>query len=164
MTTVRLTTLPAVLRAEEYWLPVPDGNEAARAIYRRHYSCRRYRDGRRPRKVVGPGEYLVLLGRDGKALFVWRRFRDLSGQKGVNAAVFRNEGQRLSSELIREACRHAWRRWPGQRLYTYVDAGAIRSTNPGYCFIAAGWRRVGWTKGGRGRRPLAVLEITPEDL
>jgi hypothetical protein len=43
--------------------------------------------------------------------------------------------------------------WPGERHYTKVRPGAIRSCNPGFCFIAAGWRRCGMTKGG-----LVILE------
>jgi hypothetical protein len=85
----------------------------------------------------------VLLTPDLKALFVWRKFKDGSGQEGVNCAVFRNEGAGLASALILEAEEWAWRRWPDERrLYTYVDAKRIRSSNPGYCFIRAGWTRL----------------------
>jgi hypothetical protein len=108
---------------------------------------------------VGPGEKMVLVHETGRALFVWRKFLDDSGQQGVNCAVFRNEGAGQSSELIREAAERAWQRWPGERLYTYVRPDAIRSTNPGFCFIAAGWHHVGWTKGG-----LRILALaTPHD-
>jgi len=44
-------------------------------------------------------------------------------------------------------------KWPGERLYTYVNSHKIRSTNPGYCFLRAGWRKCGMTKGG-----LIILE------
>lgn len=145
-----------------YWLPVRDGDPRAAALYRRHYSCYQYADGRRDRHdnrarflILGPGEKMVLLTQGCDALFAWRKFFDASGQTGVNCAVFRNESAVLSSELIREAMAHAWARWPGERLYTYVKAEAIRSSNPGYCFVAAGWRRCGMTKGG-----LVVLEVT----
>lgn len=37
---------------------------------------------------------------DGKALWVWRRFKSGDGQEGLNCAVFRNEGAVLSSDLI----------------------------------------------------------------
>ncbi len=39
--------------------------------------------------------------------------------------------------------------WPGERHYTKVDPAAVRSTNPGFCFIAAGWKRCGTTKNGK---------------
>jgi hypothetical protein len=144
------------------WRRTLDGDPEGLGLYRRHYSARQYRDGRRPRLFVGPGEKLVLVAHGGRALFVWRRFQDDSGETGVNCAVFRNEGAGLSSALITEADAIAWSRWPGERLYTYVDGAAVRSSNPGFCFLAAGWRHVRWTKGGHGRHPLRVLEARPE--
>lgn len=108
---------------------------------------------------VGPGGKMVLLTPDARALFVWRKFIDDSGQIGVNCAIFRNEGcggGRRSSELILDAMQHAWARWPGERFYTYVDPKEVRSSNPGYCFIVAGWRPCGYTKRG-----LRILEATP---
>ena len=141
---------------ESAWLPVRDGDARALGLYRRHYSRRHYADGRLPRLFVGPGEKMVLLTQGCDALFVWRKFIDASGQSGVNCAVFRNEGQRLSSDLIRDACEWAWRRWPAARLYTYVNSQRIRSSNPGYCFLQAGWQRCGLTKGG-----LLILERLP---
>ena len=138
------------------WQEFRDGNSRALALYERHYSARQYADGRERRLFMGPGEKQVLLTRDGTALFGWRRFVDDSGQQGINCSVFRNEGGTQSSDLIREAMAIAWRRWPGQRLYTYVDPAAVASTNPGYCFIAAGWRAAGYTKGG-----LRILEALP---
>lgn len=146
---------------DDRWRPAKDGDPVGLAIYGRHYSARRYADGRRRRLFVGPGEKVVLVSHDGRALFAWRRFIDDSGQEGVNCAVFRNEGDALSSELILEAMAVAWRRWPGARLYTYVDPAAVASSNPGYCFLMAGWRRCGATKGGHGRRPQLVLEALP---
>jgi hypothetical protein len=101
----------------------------------------------------GPGEKMVLLTENKDALFVWRKFIDRSGQKGVNCAVFRNEGKILSSKLIIESVKIAQQKWPGERLYTYVNAKKIRSTNPGYCFLVAGWKKCGITKKG-----LIILE------
>lgn len=140
-------------RLTEHWYRTRDGDPCARALYRRHYSCYHYRDGRQPSLFCGPGEKTVLIDGDGTALFVWRRFIDASGQQGVNCAVFRNESAILSSVLIREAMDIAWRRWPGERLYTYVNASRVKSSNPGYCFKRAGWVSCGRTKGG-----LIVLE------
>jgi hypothetical protein len=144
------------------WLSVKDGDDRALGIYRRHYSHRAYKDGRKPRLFVGPGEKMVLLTQNCKALFVWRRFIDASGQTGVNCAVFRHEGSagcknsshpHCSSNLISRAMELAWQRWPRERLYTYVNAKKIRSANPGYCFKRAGWKTCGETKGG-----LVILE------
>ena len=123
------------------WFAVKDGDPTARNIFSRHYSRYLYADGRKPKLFVGPGEKMVLLTTDGTALFVWRKFIDDSGQQGVNCAVFRNEGNILSSSLILEAEQIAWKRWPGERLYTYVAPKKIKSTNPGYCFLQARWKK-----------------------
>jgi hypothetical protein len=139
------------------WIPVRDGDARARALYLRHYSARHYRDGRRPKLFVGPGEKMVLLTPMCDALFVWRKFISDDGQRGINCAIFRNEGDVLSSELIHEACDLAWQRWPGERLYTYVNDGKIKSANPGYCFKRAGWRACGRNKSGK----LTILELLP---
>jgi len=143
-----------------YWIPAQDGNLDAFHLYQRHYTYREYKDGRRNnpsnpcrRLIVGPGEKCVLIGRDGRALFVWRKFKDGSGQQGINCAVFRNEGPELSSDLIKEADRIAFKKWPEERHYTYVNGAKIKSVNPGYCFKMAGWRECGKTKGG-----LTILE------
>lgn len=138
------------------WIPIRDGDPRARAIYDRHYSARHYRDGRRPKKFVGPGEYLALMTLECDALLVWRKFRDPSGQTGIMCSIFRNESAHLSSRLIAQACKIAWARWPGTRLYTYVNPRKIRSTNPGYCFLRAGWQHAGRTKRG-----LIILEHLP---
>jgi len=145
------------LIAESIWIETRDANPTARTLFRRHYSYRPYRDGRNPAKFVGPGEYMALLTPDARALFVWRKFISLDRQTGVNCSVFRNEGPTLSSDLIREAMRLAWERWPGERLYTYVNPRKILSANPGYCFLKAGWRRCGVTK----CRRLLILEVLP---
>jgi hypothetical protein len=86
-------------------------------------------------------------------MFVWRVFIDDSGQDGINCAVFRNESRHRSSGLIRQADAIADALWPDRRHYTYVDPAKVASSNPGFCFIAAGWRRCGRTRGG-----LLVLE------
>jgi hypothetical protein len=148
--------LPATVY--DRWMEFRDGNSAALELYERHYCARRYADGRERELFVGPGEKVVLLTRERDALFAWRKFRDDSGQQGVCCAVFRNEGSHLSSELIREAMAIAWRRWPGERLYTYVDPSEVASPNPGYCFKQAGWRTAGRTKD----RGLVILEASPD--
>lgn len=137
----------------EFWRESRDGNPAGLALYRRHYSRHVYRDGRDPALFVGPGEKTVLLSHEDDALFVWRKFIDASGQQGVNCAVFRNESPHLASAMILDAEKWATKRWPGERLYTYVNARRVRSDNPGYCFKPAGWRNAGLTRGG-----LLILE------
>ncbi len=135
------------------WIRVRDGNTTASSVYDRHYS-------RNPSSVgdprcAGPGEKMVLLTPCVRALFVWRKFISKDQQDGVNCCVFRNEGAGLSSNLILEAMELGWQRWPGERFYTYVNPRRVRSSNPGYCFLKAGWRRCGITK----TRKLLVLEV-----
>ncbi len=137
----------------QYWHEYKDGNRKALELYERHYSCYQYANGRDRKLFCGPGEKMVLLTEKQDALFVWRKFIDDSGQKGINCAVFRNESEILSSSLVLEAERIAYTRWPGERMYTYVNPRRIASKNPGYCFKKAGWKLCGKTKGG-----LLILE------
>lgn len=158
------------------WQDSKDGDPSAYAIYQRHYSFYRYADGRRENKeyrnrrlFVGPGEKLVLITAAEDALFVWRKFIDdcideRTGQRqqGVNCAAFRNESTATASDLILAAEEIAWRKWPGERLYTYVNPCEVPPTmvrgHPvwGWCFYKAGWKFCGLTKRG-----LHVMEKTP---
>jgi hypothetical protein len=143
----------------DHWIEVRDGNETARSLFARHYSHRPYVDGRKPKLIVGPGYKMVLLRPAADALFVWRKFISGDGQQGVNCAVFRNEGPELSSTLIREADALADLRWPGERHFTYVNPRKVRGTNPGFCFLKAGWRRCGVTKWNK----LMIMELPGAD-
>lgn len=147
------------------WYAVRDGDDRARALYHRHYSylsrmAAKFPNGRfgshhNLRKFVGPGESMILLTVNVDALFIWNYWpvrRD--DQTGIECKVFRNESDVLSSTLIREAVELARQRWPHDRLFTFVDPREIRSSNPGYCFIKAGWRRLE----RRSKRGLVILE------
>lgn len=136
------------------WVEVKDGNPYGLKIFQRHYSKYHYKDGRKPKLFVGPGQKIVLISHDGMALFVWRKFISNDGQQGVNCAVFRNESTMKSSEMILEAEAIATRRWPGERFFTYVNPRRIKSKNPGYCFKLAGWNFIGITK----KNKLHILE------
>ena len=158
------------------WFPVKDGDPRAFALMKRHYSYQAYSDGRRqnlnnPNRMlfVGPGDKMVLMTLCCKALFVWRKFIDKSGQSGVNCAVFRNESKHLSSDLILEAEQLARNRWPQEtRFYTYVNDKKIESPNPGYCFKKAGWRQLRKRKGIEApevpARTRAVIERARRDI
>lgn len=137
----------------EVWMITRDADPDARRLADNHYS----RKTKGAPLFCGPGEKLVLISPDKKALFVWRknRYRQ-DGQEGVECTLFRNEGAHISSELIREAVKLARRKWPGERLFTYVWPSALKSTNPGFCFLRAGWRVVGWNSGKRHK--LLLLE------
>jgi len=136
-------------------LPFTDG-----LVPTNHYDqeCRELADRHYSRRTVGArqfcysGRKLVLRNCEGSVLFVWMYPRPemrLDSQTGYNCAIFRNESDRLSSEIIREAEQWAIRTWGPNRMYTYVDPQEIRSTNPGACFKAAGWRFAGISKRGK---------------
>lgn len=136
------------------WWVTKDGDLDCLDLYERHYSCYEYKDGRERKLFAGPGQKIVLRTWDGDAMYVWRKFKDASGQQGINCAVFRNESKHKSSDLIRQADAIADFVWPGERHYTYVKGEAVRSTNPGFCYLKAGWRKCGMTK----VRKLIILE------
>lgn len=73
---------------------------------------------------------------DQKARYLWRNM------------MFRNLGAGLSSELVREATEVTYREWikrygalPEERLRTEIGLGYVKSTNPGFCYLMAGWER-----------------------
>jgi hypothetical protein len=154
---------------EGNWLAVKRTDHRAFGLYREHYSAKKNLPYRRAgnTNVTGSGETMTLLSQDGAALFVWihNTVERMDKQEGPNCAVFRNDGRGaarvLSSELIREATALAWGRWPGMRLWTYVDPAEVRSVQvmdkePGQCFLAAGWRKCGVSAEGK-----VILEILP---
>ena len=75
-------------------------------------------------------------------------------------SAFRNEGKILSSELIREAVAATVAYYgasPPMGMVTFVDASKVRpKRHPGYCYLEAGFERVGETVGG-----LVVLWLYP---
>lgn len=153
-----------------HWFATRDGDPRALGLYLRHYSAQKNRRGAlsaapgNASRFAGPGEHMVLLTTRCDALFVWRaeRFR-ADGQVGVGCSVFRNEGPVRSSVLIAEAVALAWQRWPGERLFTYVDPRSVASANPGYCFKRAGWQLVRRDDGQpfTSTRGLLLLELLP---
>jgi len=73
---------------------------------------------------------------DGKARYLWRNM------------LFRNLGAGLSSDLIRAATEMTYHEWllrygvmPQERLRTEIGIKEIRSVNPGFCYVMAGWER-----------------------
>ena len=145
------------LSTDATWMPIKDGNPSGLSMFLRHYTARQTRN---IAQFVGPGEKMVLMTPDALGLFVWRKFISDNRQTGVNCAVFRYEGgeKGRASELIKAANLEAWERWPGERLYTYVDPSKIRhKRDPGRCFRKAGYRVCGMTK-----RRLLIFECLPE--
>lgn len=123
-------------------------DQECRVLADRHYSRRTIG----ARQFCYSGRKLVLRNAGGTVLFVWM-FPDpsmrMDGQTGYNCAIFRNESSRRSSEIILEAERFAIEKWGPNRMYTYIDASKVKSTNPGYCYKMAGWHFVKYSKGGK---------------
>lgn len=127
------------------WIITNKGDQACRALADRHYS--RQKPG--TRLFTRPGRNLVLRTEDASAVWVtWSGIRD-DGIDAWECTIFRNESEHLSSDLIREAVAVTLREWgepPPDGIITYVDQTKVRSANPGFCFLRAGWARVGYSK------------------
>lgn len=136
-------------------------DQRAVAVADRHYS--RQKPG--TSQFMPPGRALVFI-LHGVEVAVWgstlqKHVLHQWPQAWVNS-FFRNESSQLSSELIIEAeaaTRFAWGDPPLFGFITFVDPTKVRSKrDPGYCYLAAGWRRIGETRTG-----LHVLQRRPED-
>jgi hypothetical protein len=77
-------------------------------------------------------------------------------------SAFRNESAHLSSELIRHAVAITRAKWavPDLGMVTFVDPTKVRRKRDfGRCYLRAGFRPVGSTKGG-----LLAFQMLPEDM
>lgn len=94
-----------------------------------------------------PGVNLCLVTDDHAAgWIVWRPIPEVGRKDTLEAwecTLFRNEGARLSSDLVREATAIVFRRWgwpPRDGLISAVDPDRTRrKRDPGRCFRRAGW-------------------------
>lgn len=112
----------------------------------KHYS--RQKPG--TNQFMPPGKTMILRSAAGDVVFgwLWQQKRD-DGQAGYNCSIFRNESQRLSSEIILEAERKVVTEWGVNRGFTYIDPESISNKrNPGYCFKVVGWQFVKQTASG----------------
>lgn len=129
--------------------------------YGPHYS-RRTRDAR---TFTGCGKEVVLVHQSGRAVWacVYQKTPSARGSGGSRGRtgmadskaryiwrnmLFRNLGAGLSSELIKSATEATYREWlarygelPNERLRTEVAIRSVKSPNPGYCYIKAGWEK-----------------------
>lgn len=130
------------------------------ALADRHYS----------RKTVGaaqfapPGRNLTLrtFGADAGWVTCWPlpEYVDHAWGDCYTCTLFRNESDALSSELITEAVAATRAKFgdpPSGGFLTFIDEDEVASPNPGYCFLMAGWERVGRTKD----RNLIVMWLDP---
>ncbi len=117
-------------------------------------------------QFVPPGRCIVLIGDGFNALWVtsWP-FAEYTKHEWAGAWVntlFRNESDRLSSELILQAIAATRCFWepPELGIITFINSKKIRSTNPGYCYLMAGFKKVGRSK----MHGLYALQMLPEDM
>lgn len=129
----------------------------------RHYS----RQTPGARQFAPPGECLVLRSATGgKAAWVTvlSRYADHAWPGAMVCTLFRNESRALSSDLIRDAVAATRWRWgdatPPVGIITFVNADKVESANPGYCFLRAGFKRVGYSKVAG----LHVLQMRRDDM
>ena len=132
------------------WIPILDGDPRAVSLYRRHYSCRNPKIDYVRYGFSGKGESLVLLTLDCRALWSWRKVEG----EGIYCSVFRNEGDILSSELVKGADLLAWQKWDDERHFTHINGSIVKGD--GKCFKAAGWHKL---KGRTKKHGLIILEI-----
>lgn len=123
------------------WTVRSKSDSAANALADRHYSRRRPKSG----QVGPPGRKLVLVTSDETAVWLthWP-FANMAmdGLDAWRCSIFRNESERLGSDLIIEAMdltASMWGETPTDGWVTWVDTRKVRSVNPGYCFKKAGW-------------------------
>ena len=133
----------------------------ARRIADRHYNRQKVGSP----QFVPPGRCLVLKRDDALWVTSWP-FAEYVRHAWPGAWVcsaFRNEGDLLSSDLIRDAVAATVWRWPEvpeQGFVTFVDRAKTRSKkHPGYCYRMAGWDEIGMTKGG-----LVALGLSAQDM
>jgi hypothetical protein len=144
------------------WVVSHRADPRAAAIADRHYN--RQKIG--APQFVPPGRCLVLLTEKGDALWVtsypFAQYVKHAWAGAWICSCFRNESAALSSRLITEAVMCT--RWyfgepPPLGMVTFVNTHFTRSRNPGYCYKQAGFRQVGFTKGG-----LVALQLLPVDM
>lgn len=159
-----------------YWKHVAHNDGRARVLADRHYS----------RQTIGaaeftpPGNKIVLLGKDGLALWAIQRSDPDSkviradGFKCWNNVLFRSERPKkikpYASHLIREAiaiCVGLWPDLPEDGLHTFIDPKHVdpdfdKNGNPfwGFCFLAARFKFHSITK----ERKLHRLVMTRRQL
>jgi hypothetical protein len=145
------------------WRPSHRFDAPAAALADRHYNRRKVGSP----QFVPPGRCFVLLSACKRAVWVtsWpfaQYVRHAWAGAWVNS-IFRNEGAGLSSDLIRQAIAHTRATWPDVPelgIVSFVDARKVKGKrDPGYCFLKAGFRNVGATKGG-----LVALQLLPADM
>ncbi len=118
-------------------------------------------------QFVPPGRCHVLkiIKEDYKALWVtswpFARYTKHAWAGAWVNTLFRNEGAGLSSTLILQAIQSTIIKWPDYPelgIITFVNEKKITNKiNPGYCYLKAGFKKVGKTKKG-----LLAFQLSPK--
>lgn len=141
------------------WERVGKFDPRTAALADRHYSRRKIGSP----QFMPPGQTVILY--QPGAVFGWWRPHPASGIKAMNGldgwtcAIFRNETDRKSSEMILEAETFLPDDCGPTGLITYVWDKKILSKNPGYCFKCAGYEVA-----GRSADKRKTLLIKPFEL
>ena len=149
------------------WRRITKFDPRGAALADRHYSRRKVGSP----QFMPPGETVILMSHDERAVFGWWRPHPASGIKAMNGldgwtcTIFRNESEHRSSSLILAAERFLVELGVTvgpSGFITYVWDRKVRSENPGYCFKCAGWRLTG--RSADGKKSLLQKIINVEDL
>ena len=137
-------------------------DQKARVIADRHYN--RQKPG--TPQFVPPGRCFVLKQKRAVWVSSWPFAQYVKHQWAgawVNSLFRRQGGRQIASEMIRDAVaatRYHWPAIPELGMITFVDEGKVRKkTNPGRCYIEAGFTLVGKTKGG-----LLAFQMLPANM
>lgn len=140
-------------RADPRALPIAD----------RHYNRQKIGSP----QFVPPGTCLVLLTENAESVWVtsWPKpeYVKHAWAGAMVNSLFRRESGPLASDLIRAACAATRAKWPDLPplgMVSFIDPNKTRrKRDPGRCYVKAGFRRVGYTKGG-----LVVVQLLPADF
>lgn len=145
-----------------HWFRSWRADPAVAALADRHYSRRTPGAA----QFAPPGRNLTLrtFGADAGWVTIWPKpeFVDHDWGDCWTCSFFRNEGDVLSSLLVRDAVAATKATFgppPDGGFLTFVDAGRVRrKRDPGRCFRRAGFEPVGFTRD----RGLVVLRLDVE--
>lgn len=128
------------------WLEISKAAPIALRFAARHYSAQKG-----GHEIGPPGQKIVLLTPDQKALWgshrpaPWSGIKRMDGFDGHSCFIFRNESSSyLSSELVKQAVAYTAQKWGDAAFITYVGRDHVASSNPGYCFLIAGFEHDKW--------------------
>lgn len=138
------------------WRESYRADPAARPLADRHYNRQKIGAA----QFVPPGSCLVFLTACQRALWVtsWPKAQYVKhawAGAWVNS-LFRSEGAGVASSLIGQAVAATRSLWnpPPLGIVSFVDPEHVKPTMVrgkaiyGYCYLKAGWKHVGFTKGG----------------